>query len=299
MRHDEHVGVLEVAGNVDRRPGPEEADAGGLESVDVLRLERHRPDEDQVTHPGEGPCCRRAQLDVQAVPVRRADVERDGSSRQVPRTDPLGPVGREVNGVGDERDRAPAALAASERRRADDHLADPFEEHGLGLRAPGRLGRGAVGEEPVVRHVVEGRPAGGLQDRGAVRVVDPQQRGAEPGSAGGSHRGRCQPLVDAVVEASREPLRRLEEPQSSGLDPGQGGPVPEAARQPGSPPAQQVVQGVDGRLHEQDAEPGVALEEACDEVLVPPPHLVPPLQRQDDQIRSLRAARLAVHSTLR
>ena len=106
-------------------------------------------------------------------------------------------------------------LAANELGRARDY--------GLGVeKQPLLFGsdarerrRCAIGGRPVVRDVVEGRPAGDAGKGCRARIVHPEQRVRHPGRIGGADDRVCQTVVRALVESTGQALHRTEPHQAT------------------------------------------------------------------------------------
>ena len=212
VRHDEHVGVLQVADHLFPRPGAEEQGSRPLQSPGRLCAEQVRADEHERAVVTERARRRLAQADVDPVGMGRPEVQRDASGRQVGRPRRGAPVGLGVDRVRDEHDRPGRALAAHELGRADDDLSCDGEQSLLVRRGALALGGRSVGREPVVGHVVQRRPSGALGESHGSGVVDPEQRMPHPERLGRADHRRGEALVGPGVEAPRQPLRGTEGP---------------------------------------------------------------------------------------
>ncbi len=143
---------------------------------------------------------------------------------------------------------------------------------------------GMRGVKPVVGDVVEGAPAGAVEQRRRGWVVHPEQRVSEAQPIGTTNDLLGQPRVRVRVEPTGKRLGALMEPESAvghTVEPGST-PQPRATPRPGA--TARVVDRVGRRLDEEDPQVGIVAQQPRDEVLVPAPHAVPGLEGSDDEV---------------
>lgn len=287
---------------VGRHRGPgtrsEEHDPGARE-VGVLGggEVHHRADEHHAGAPVQRAGRREEQRDVEPVGVHGPDVERDPAGGEVVRPSETAPVALEVDAVRQERHVAERPFARDQARGAHRDLRAPLQQRRLVLDQARVLGGGAVGGEPVVGDVVERGPARAPHDGGAGRVVDPQHGAAQSGAGHGALDRPSEPDVHARVDPAGEPLGRLVEEHPPGGDPVHVGRGAQAAPGAGDAAPAEPVQRVGRRLHEQHPRRRVGTAQLRDEVLVAAPHVVPALERQDDDVARARSARGGRHAS--
>ncbi len=211
--------MLQVADHRVARARAEQSRARRLQPRSLVGRQEVRADEHQRSGRAERSRGRLAEVDVDAVGVHRAEVERDRAVGQVRRARRGAAVGIDVDGVGDERHgrgSRPCGVpvrASTRPPRGRVRAAAP--------RSP-RPGRSSLGDRSAESQSSVMSYSVGQPERSAS-VAAPgsliQSSGCRmPERAGGAHHGPRQALVGAPVESAGQPLHRSHRPQPTGRD---------------------------------------------------------------------------------
>src|SRR5215217_7893119 len=161
----------------------------------------------------------------------------------------------DIDTVRDQRYRTPVATGCSERTRADDHLVGFLERKMIESSQSLELPRSERRQQPVVGHVVEGRPTGSPDKRGVRHVVDPEHRMGEPPQARGEKNLTPNDLVRKWSEPAGDGLKRAKRAEPSVTS------DPALMRKLRKAPRPNVEEHISRRLDEKDAERLVPAQE--------------------------------------